>query len=72
MIIFGLSIFFILKALAILVLILGAVVLYLRYLKEDDAADAVEKTGGKILDITGDTVIYIIIIVSLIIIANIL
>ena len=72
MIIFGLSIFFILKALAILVLILGAVVLYLRYLKEDDAADAVEKTGGKILEITGDTVIYIIIIVFLIIIANIL
>ena len=72
MIIFGLSIFLILKAVAILILILGAVVLYLRYLKEDDAADAVEKTGGKILDITGDTVIYIIMIVSLIIIANIL
>ena len=72
MIIFGLSISLILKAVAILILILGAVVLYLRYLKEDDAADAVEKTGGKILDITGDTVIYIIIIVSLIIIANIL
>ena len=72
MIIFGLSIFFILKAVAILVLILGAVVLYLRYLKEDDAADTVEKTGGKILDITGNTVIYIIIIVFLIIIANIL
>ena len=72
MIIFGLSIFLILKAVAILILILGAVVLYLRYLKEDDAADAVEKTGGKILDITGDTVIYIIIIVFLIIIANIL
>ena len=72
MIIFGLSISLILKAVAILILILGAVVLYLRYLKEDGAADAVEKTGGKILDITGDTVIYIIIIVSLIIIANIL
>ena len=62
----------ILLVLAIVILVMAAFWYYLKFLKADDLADTVEKSGGKIVDIFGKILFYSIAVLILIVIANIL
>ena len=62
----------ILLVLAIVILVMAAFWYYLKFLKVDDLADSVEKSGGKILDIFGKILFYSIVVIIFIVIANIL
>ena len=62
----------VLLVLAIVILVMAAFWYYLKFLKADDLADTVEKSGGKIVDIFGKILFYSITVLILIVIANIL
>ena len=62
----------VLLVLAIVILVMAAFWYYLKFLKVDDLADTVEKSGGKIVDIFGKILFYSIAVLILIVIANIL
>tara|TARA_Y100001935_G_scaffold201181_1_gene169555 strand:- start:262 stop:480 length:219 start_codon:yes stop_codon:yes gene_type:complete len=62
----------VLLVLAIVILVMAAFWYYLKFLKADDLADTVEKSGGKIVDIFGKILFYSIAVLILIVIANIL
>ena len=62
----------VLLVLAIVILVMAAFWYYLKFLKADDLADTVEKSGGKIVDIFGKILFYSIAVSILIVIANIL
>ena len=62
----------VLVVLAIVILVMAAFWYYLKFLKVDDLADSVEKSGGKIVDIFGKILFYSIAVLILIVIANIL
>ena len=62
----------VLLVLAIVILVMAAFWYYLKFLKADDLADTVEKSGGQIVDIFGKILFYSIAVLILIVIANIL
>ena len=74
MIIAGISIYFVLKILAIGIGICAIIWTYLKFVGANESADNVEKFGGKLLDIFGTIIKYIfyaIVVLIIIIIANI-
>ncbi len=74
MIIAGISIYLVLKILAIVIGICAIIWAYLKFVGANESADNVEKFGGKLLDIFGSIIKYIfyaIVVLIIIIIANI-
>ena len=74
MLLAGISIYFILKILAISICVLAIIWSYLKFVGANESADSVDKAGGKLLDIFGiiiKYVFYAIVILIIIVIANI-